>query len=203
MEAVKSRRDRYATITRAAVLEGARDLFVERGFDATSVDGIARVAEVSKGAVYHHFSDKKDIFAELLAGVQETAMGSVISAVEQAGTDWNRITVAVHTFLESYAQDSKARLILKQAPSVLGRDGIREVNERVALPFVRGWLEQLRDNGRLHPVPIEPTARILFGLLCEATTLVTDSDDPIAASGDIETIILYFFGGLLKTEWTP
>jgi AcrR family transcriptional regulator len=200
MEAVKSRRDRYATITKAAVLEGARDLFVERGFDATSVDGIARAAEVSKGAVYHHFSDKKDIFAELLVGVLETTMASVISAAEQAGTDWERVAAAVRTFLESYVEDSKARAILKQAPSVLSQESIREVNERVALPFVRGWLQQLRDNGKLHPVSVEPTARILFGLLCEAIILVADSDDPIATSGDIESIILHLFGGLLKTD---
>ncbi|MBA8826609.1 AcrR family transcriptional regulator [Saccharopolyspora lacisalsi] len=189
-------------MTRAAVLEGARELFVERGFDATSVDEIARASEVSKGAVYHHFSDKKQLFAELFSEVQGSVMRTVTEVAAAADTDWQQAVEAARTFLRSYAADESARVILRQAPAVLGQERIREIDEKVALPFVRGLLEHLRDTGQLQPVPVVTTARMIFGLLCEATTLVTEGADPSSASEEAETVMLFMLGGLLRTPQT-
>lgn len=198
MEDVKSRRERYAAMTRAAVLENARDLFVEHGFEATSVDDIARRAEVSKGAVYHHFSDKKLLFAELFSDVQQAAMQVVVAAAENADGNGERAVESARAFLRSYLADEEARTILRQAPSVLSQDRMREIDERIALPFVRDLLERLEASGQLQPVPIAATARMIFGVLCEATALVAERDDPVRAVEEAESVVLFMLSGLLK-----
>ena len=75
------RREKYAALTKEAVLDAAKQLFVTEGFDATSVDDIARLSEVSKGAVYHHFSDKREVFAELFRATLASAVQAVFDVV--------------------------------------------------------------------------------------------------------------------------
>lgn len=184
-------------------MDTARKLFQEQGFEATSVDAIAHSSEVSKGAIYHHFADKKKLFAELFCDVQAAVMEAVVNETAELTSDWERAAVSVHTFLHSYLADERALAILRQAPSVLGQQGIRDVDERVALPFVRGLLEQLQSTGHLQPVPVPATAKMIFGMLCEATALLADSDEPAQAAQEAETIVLYMLSGLLLPADPP
>jgi AcrR family transcriptional regulator len=203
MADVKSRRERYADITRTAVLDTARMLFVRQGFAATSVDEIARTAEVSKGAVYHHFSDKKELFAELFTQIQQDVMRAVEDSSEGSATGWERAAAATHVFLASYVADEPARVILQQAPTVLGQDRTRQIDERIALPFVRRLLEELQASGQLRTDSITAAARMVFSVLCEATSLFADAADPAGAAEDAEALTLLMFSGLLDTSQVP
>lgn len=95
MSSVKPRRrDISAALTKKAVLDAARHLFVTKGFDDTSIDEIARASESSNGAVYHHFRDKQEIFAELFQGSQTTILEATIAAVPPESGGWERVEVA-------------------------------------------------------------------------------------------------------------
>jgi AcrR family transcriptional regulator len=198
MTDVKSRRAEYASLTREAVLDGARTLFVEQGFDATSVDDIAQLSRVSKGAVYHHFADKRELFAELFRMSQVSVLERVAKAALAATGPWEQARVGAITFLRSYTGDEVARALLRQAVAVLGQQRSRDLDEEIALPLVCGLLTELRDLGELQPVPIPLTARILFSTLCEAATSVAMAPDAIDTAGQVEEVVLCLLSGLRR-----
>lgn len=192
-----SRRERYAAQTCEAVLGSAKTLFVSKGFDATSVDEIADLAQASKGAVYHHFRDKQAIFAELFRASQEAVTAKVIEAMPTATEEpWAKVQAAVRLFLHGYVADQDARALLRQVISVLGWNRVRELNEQQTLPFLRATLEGFIANGYVRPVPIEATVELFFSMFYNAVLFITDADDPDTASDEVETVILCALEGL-------
>ncbi len=192
-----SRRERYAAQTCEAVLGSAKTLFVSKGFDATSVDEIAELAQASKGAVYHHFRDKQAIFAELFRSSQEAVTAHVIEAMPTESEEpWTKVKTAVRLFLHSYVADDNARALLRQVVSVLGWDRVRELNEQQTLPFLRATLESFVTNGYARPVPIEATVELFFSMFYNAVLFVTDAKDPETAANEVETVILCALEGL-------
>jgi AcrR family transcriptional regulator len=192
-----SRRARYAALTCEAVLDSAKTLFVSKGFDATSVDEIAELAQASKGAVYHHFRDKQAIFAELFRTSQEAVTAKVIEAMPTASEEpWEKVKTAVRLFLHGYVADEEARVLLRQVVSVLGWDRVRELNEQQTLPFLRATLEGFVAHGYARPVPVEATVELFFSMFYNAVLFITDSEDPDKASNEVETVILCALEGL-------
>ncbi len=199
MSDVKSRRAEYAELTRNAVLVAARCLFVSVGFDSTSVDDIARMSRVSKGAVYHHFPDKQALFAAVFRASQESVISCVVQATASVCEPWKRAEAAVRSFLRSYVGDPEARVLLRQSASALGQRPPHSMDQEIALPLIIKMLDDLRGIDELKDVSIEPTARIMLGTLCEAATYVASATDPDVASIEAEKVVLSMLGGLRNT----
>lgn len=195
------RRARYAELTRTAVLDAAKELFVTKGFEATSVDEIARRSETSKGAVYHHFSDKREIFAEVFHDTQATIVQSVLDEIGAAGDPWKVLESATRSFLHTYAEDQPARTLLRQAIEVLGWNRVRALDDQTALPGLRALLAKYTDSGALTPVPPEAAAKILFCLYCDAVLFIAAEDtDADATARDIETVLSTLLRGLRPAD---
>ncbi len=200
--AVKSRREEYAALTRAALLEAAAELFAEKGFDVTSVDDIAGAARVSKGAVYHHFPDKRAIFDEVFQVSQQGVVAHVNEALSALdGEDqppWLVAATAVQGFLDSYVTDERKRSMLRQSAGVLGVRRCREIDDKLALPLVMGLLEELEARGELQAVPRKMAATVIFGTLCEAATSLALADDHEQAGREASQVVIHMLSGLLK-----
>lgn len=191
------RRARYAELTRTAVLDAAKELFVSKGFEATSVDEIARLSETSKGAVYHHFRDKREIFAEVFHDTQATIVRSAIDEFMAAGDPWEVLGSATRSFLRTYAEDESARTLLRQAIEVLGWDRVRALDDQTALPGLRALLAKYTESGAIIPVPPEAAAKILFCLYCDAVLFIAAEDtDADAMARDIEVVVSALLRGL-------
>ncbi|MFE7115361.1 TetR/AcrR family transcriptional regulator [Streptomyces sp. NPDC057654] len=200
--AVKSRREEYAALTRAALLEAASGLFAEKGFDATSIDDLAAAARVSKGAVYHHFADKRAIFDEVFRVAQREAIEQVLTeALAGAGangTPWDVASEAVRAFLRGYVADENKRSLLRQSAEVLGVRRCREIDEELALPHMKGLLETVRARGELQPVALDATAVVVFGTLCEAATSVAFARNPTETCQEMSVVVGHMLDGLRK-----
>lgn len=190
------RRQLAAQQTRAAILTAARDLFVRRGFDETAISDIGAAAQASKGTVYHHFTDKQEIFAEVFTTLQASVMRAAVEAMAADGTAWERLERGTRCFLRSYVADAAARAILRQAVGVLGWDRVRELDEVTALPLIRAGLEQFAADGEIRPLPAGTAAELVFRLYCNAVLIVAAADDPDQVARDAETVVLAMLGGL-------
>ena len=192
-----NRRERYAALTCQAVLDAAKTLFVTNGFDATSVDEIARKAQASKGAVYHHFPDKQAIFTELFRSSQQAIIATVAEAMPTDNSEpWNKIRTATRLFLHSYVADHEALALLRQVVSVLGWNRVRELNEQQTLPFLRTTLDGLIANGHARAVPVNATVDIYFSMFYNAVLYITDAADPHAAADEAQAVIACALDGL-------
>lgn len=188
-----------AALTRAALLDAAKTLFVTKGFDATSIEDIAQLAQASKGAVYHHFSDKQEIFADVFRSSQAVVIQAAIDSMSGSGQPWDLVEAATQAFLRSYVADEDARELLRQVMGVLGWDRVRALDEEAALPFLRATLEESVRTGQVRPTPIEATAELLFSLYCNAILFIAGVPDAARASSDVETVILFMLAGLKPT----
>src|SRR5271170_4316010 len=88
-EGIRSRREEYAEATYEALLDSASACFFESGFAATSLDQVAQRARVTKGAIYHHFASKRDLFTAVLERQQELSVGIVMEAGANATDAWS------------------------------------------------------------------------------------------------------------------
>src|SRR5215475_3846175 len=122
--------DRSAA-TVADILAAARKLFASAGFDATSIDGIAARAGVAKGAVYHHFASKEEIFTRVLVDVQaEIAALPVPAATRAMGDPLDMIAAETLRYLLAATEPSRKRILLIDGPAVIGWRKWREIDDR-------------------------------------------------------------------------
>ena len=132
MEA-RSRRAEQSEATRAALLKVARKLFAERGYAAVGTEEIVQRAKVTRGALYHHFRDKKDLFRavheQLEAEMVERIAGQL--AEGNPGDQLELLRMGASTFLD-HTTGPLARITLVDAPSVLGWSEWREIDEKHA-----------------------------------------------------------------------
>ena len=193
-----SRREEQTEGTRAALLSAARDLFSERGYAAVGTEEIVQRARVTRGALYHHFADKKD----LIRGVHEQMERELTAAIgeqlaEAASHDpFAGLVTGVRSFLDACTDPRLARIVLVEAPSVLGWAEWRATDERYGLGLVMAGLQGAVDAGSLRRQPVKPLAHVMLGALGEAAMVIANADDPKAAREEVEPSLLSLLDGL-------
>ena len=120
METARTRREEYAEATREALLESAAACFLESGFAATSLDAVAKRARVTKGAIYHHFASKRDLFLAVMERQEEINARTVDEAAAAAPDPWSAIAAALDAFLDTIADPVYQRLCFVEGPAALG-----------------------------------------------------------------------------------
>jgi AcrR family transcriptional regulator len=186
--------------TRSRLIAVARGLFAARGYADVGTEEIVRSAEVTRGALYHHFADKRDLFRavhEQIEAELAESLGARIAAEAKAGTDAREVlAIGARAFLDACENPELARIALVDAPSVLGWIEWREIDERYGLGLLSGVLEYGMDSGVLRRTPIKPLAHLLLGALGEAGMVIANADDPAAARAEVEPALLGLIDGL-------
>ncbi len=165
--------------TRAALVETARELFAERGYAGVGTEEIVRAAGVTRGALYHHFDGKLELFAAVYEQVESQLVGSIAAAVDTPEAEPLEVLRAgSQAFLDACESDPAVqRIALLDAPSVLGWERWREIGMRYGLGLVRGTIEAAIEAGQIAPQPAEPLAHLLLGAIDEGALLIARADD--------------------------
>jgi AcrR family transcriptional regulator len=194
----RSKKAEQAEATRARLLRVARDLFAERGYAGVGTEEIVRRAKVTRGALYHHFRDKKDLFRAVHEQFEQElveSLGQRISGIEDAR---ELLASGVRSFLDACTDPALAQISLLDAPSVLGWAEWREVDARYGMGLVRLGLEAAMDQGVMERQDPEPLAHLVLAALGEAALLIANSADPRAARREVEGPVLALLEGLQK-----
>src|SRR4051794_23797880 len=125
-----NRRAQYSASTRRALVDAAEELFTRDGYAATSLDAIVAEAQVTKGALYHHFSGKQALFEAVFEKVESAGARSVQASLEGHQDSWQKALSGLHAFLEVVRQPSYSRVVIQDGPWVLGHERFREQEER-------------------------------------------------------------------------
>ncbi|MQA97207.1 MAG: TetR family transcriptional regulator [Streptosporangiales bacterium] len=190
------RREEYAEATRNALVAAATELFAAKGYQGTSVEDVARRARVTRGALYHHFGSKQELF-EAVFEEQETAMiRRAFAAVSAAGDPWTQALAALDVFLDACTEPRFRELTLRQAPVALGWERWRELDERFGRGLVHGLLRNLVDAGEIRPFPIELLSGTVFALLAETARHMATAPDQDQARADAREAVLALLAGL-------
>ena len=192
----RTQAERRAT-TRRALLDAARSLFAERGYHGAAAEEIVRRAGLTRGALYHHFEDKKDLFRAVVHEME----GEIDEKVEQAELAQSGLPESVmagyRAFLDAALDPEMRRTFFLDGPSVLGWEW-HEIDARHAVRKIEEGLEALIAEGLMEPQPVKPLARLTNGALLEAAFFVAASDDPEAARDEIWGAMERVVGGLMN-----
>jgi AcrR family transcriptional regulator len=166
--------------TRARLLEAGRHLFATDGYAAVSTQAIVDAAGVTRGALYHQFDDKSGLFAAVYEEVERdlvTQISARIMAAEPVD-QLAAMRVGVRLFLEECSVPHVQRIVLIDAPAVLGWERWREVGMKYGLGVIEAMLAQAIADGAIPDQPLRPTAHVLLGALDEAALFVSRAADP-------------------------
>jgi AcrR family transcriptional regulator len=190
---VKSRRTQAArrAETRGLLLAAARKLFAERGFADTGTPDIVATAGVTRGALYHHFADKTALFAAVAEGEHEV----VARSIEKAGGDMSSDPLAAllaggEAFFAAMRDQGRRRILLVDAPAVLGRTALDDIDARHGLETLVCGLRDAMEAGAIKQLPVEPLAQ-LFGAVFDRA-----AQAPLERQGEFQQALAAMLEGL-------
>jgi AcrR family transcriptional regulator len=183
--------------TRRALLDAARSMFAETGYHGTAAEEIVRRAGVTRGALYHHYEDKKDLFRAVVDEM-EGEIDEEIEAAERARPDLpGAVMAGYRAFVDAVLDPEMRRTFFLDGPSVLGWEW-REIDARHAVGKIEEGLEALIAEGFVEPQPVGPLARLINGTLLEAAFFVAASEDPELARDEVWGAMERLVGGLMR-----
>lgn len=180
-----------AAETRDALMGAARPLFASVGFADASLETIVRDAGVTRGALYHHFADKTELFAAVFEQVEGEMAARMVEAVAAAGhSDPVEIMrLCSGLWLDACAEPEIQRIVLLEALAVLGWERWSDIGHRYNIGFVTGLLTEAIESGSIPRQPVEATALTIMGALREATLYIARAKDHRQARADAGAVM--------------
>jgi AcrR family transcriptional regulator len=180
-----------AAETRDALIGAARPLFASVGFADAALETIVRNAGVTRGALYHHFADKTELFAAVFERVEAEMAIRMGEAVAAAGhSDPVEIMrLCSGLWLDACAEPEVQRIVLLEALAVLGWERWSDIGHRYNIGFVKGLLTDAIESGSIPRQPVEATALTIMGALREATLYIARADDQHRARADAGAVM--------------
>jgi len=180
-----------AADTRDALISAARPLFAAQGFADVALETIVRDAGVTRGALYHHFADKTELFAAVFEQVEGEMAVGMADAVAAAGhSDPVEIMrLCAGLWLDACAEPEVQRIVLLEALAVLGWERWSDIGHRYNIGFVTGLLTDAVESGSIPRQPVEATALTIMGALREATLYIARAEDQRQARADAGAVM--------------
>lgn len=184
--------------TKAALVAAARELFAARGYQAVPADEIVRAAGVTRGALYHHYSDKQGLFRAVVEELEREITEEVGAALANTDDPVVAMATALRVFLDACLREDVRQLSLTDAPAVLGWAVWRELEAEYGLGLLVEALTRFMDAGLLVPQPVRALAQLVLSTVMEAARMIAEAEDPAATRAEVEQVLGVWFAALLR-----
>ena len=184
--------------TQAALITAARQRFASEGYNAVRLGDVVDALGMTKGALYHQFAGKKDLFLAVLRQVQQEVADRVQEAARPCADPWKELVAGCEAFLASYSDPEIRQIMLIDAPTVLGWREWKEMDGACSERLLTEVLTSLMENGTLVSRPVEPMAHLLSGAMNEAALWLAETDSPTALKDTMDTFQCML--GSLRTD---
>ena len=164
--------------TAARILAVAGELFTRDGYAATGLEAVASAAGVTRGAVYHHYAGKTDLFRAVLREAQRTVAAAVDRAADARTDPWAALEAGCREFLTASSSPSVRRIVLVDAPAVLGWQDWRDEDAAHSGRLLTEALTELQQAGLLRDHLVAALAALLSGAMNEAALWIAAQSDP-------------------------
>lgn len=159
-----------------ALLDAARELFASDGYAAISLDAVCVRAGVTKGAFYHHFNNKKDLFRAVYEKEQKTLSALISDVYIQQHDAWWGCYEGCRVFLQASLDPVVQKITLIEASVVLNWTEMRDIKVG-CMSLMKAGIERAIRHGRIPDQPVEPLLGLLYGALCESAISIAQSSD--------------------------
>lgn len=177
-KAGRSRRDEYTEATRQALLSAGRNAFANEGYQAAGIEAISRAARVTRGAFYHHFEDKKALFDAVVVALQAETTARIEERGRAQRKIWDRMNVGIDAYLDACLEPAYGRIVIQEAPAVLGNKRFREIEEAYPMALLTASLDALKRDGELDFEDIDLLSRMVDAMICKIALMLPEADHP-------------------------
>jgi AcrR family transcriptional regulator len=184
--------------TRAALVAAGRKLFASHGYAHVSAEALVRAAGLSRGALYHQFGGKRELFAAVLEAVEQETVERIAQLLAGVADAREALIAGVDAWLEACADPEVEQIVLVDGPSVLGWEEFRALSMRHGLGVVEAVLGAAVEGGFLPAQPLRPLAHVLGGALDEAALYVARAEDQVAARAEMSRVLRDLVSALLS-----
>jgi AcrR family transcriptional regulator len=167
--------------TRGQLIEVATSLFATRGYEGTSIEAVLAAAGVSRGALYHHFAGKEALFTAAVVAISDRVTVEIAEAIRDCTDPVDAMRIAALAWIDLAGDPVIQRIMLVDAPSVLGWEQWRTMDEGRTAGAMRAMLQEVSDTGRLPQELVEPFSHMILAALDEAALVVARAPDSRAA----------------------
>lgn len=185
--------------TTEQILAAARDLFTQLGYTDASIDAIVRATGMTKGALYHHFDTKGDVFRAVFEREEASLAARLREAASRHDDAWDQLRAGCRAFLEACLDPPVRRIKMLDGPAVLGWDEVRHIEERHTIRMLRGGIKAAVDAGLMVPGDLEARTTLLVGALCDGGMWVARSRSPSRAVRATVDELEHLLAGLRST----
>lgn len=192
-----SRKVEQGQATRRDLLAIATRLFVAHGYQGTSIEAVLREAGISRGALYHHFAGKEALFEAVLDQVEADIAQRVAKAGGGTRDPVEALRAGCHAWLRLARDPTVRRIALVDAPSVVGWEKWRAMDERYAFGLLKGALANAAAAGRVRPELVDVLAHMLLAALAEVALVIARAKDSKAAVRAGQAAVDALLDGLL------
>lgn len=188
----------FSASTKRQLIRVATRLFTDQGYAATSLDAIVSGAQVTKGALYHHFSGKQAVFEAVFEATEADAAKRIAKALRGHSDPWSKALAGLRCFLDVVQDPTYQRVVIQEGPAILGYERFREQEDRSTFAIVQDIVgDVLRESTvDLDEEMLLTFSRILFGAMWAAGESVTSAEDPKLAVARIEAAIGFLLAGV-------
>jgi AcrR family transcriptional regulator len=195
--AARTQAERSET-TRAALIAAARPLFAERGYAGVGAEEIVRAAGLTRGALYHQFGGKRGLFEAVYETIEHELAQRIGAEALGASNALEAMRIGMEMLLDACLEEEVQRILLTDAPAVLGWERWREIGAEAGLGLIEASLQAAMDAGEISPQPVHSLAHVVMGALDEAAMLVARSDDPAATRKEVAASLWSMLEGLRR-----
>jgi AcrR family transcriptional regulator len=180
-QAAPGKRAAQGRATRGQLIEVATRLFAEHGYEGTSIEAVLSAAGVSRGALYHHFAGKEALFEAVVSAVSDQVTMELTAAVRGCDDPLDAMRTAALAWVGLAADPVIQRVVLVDAPSVLGWERWRAMDDGRTLGTMRAMLQAVSDSGRLPSELVVPFSHMILAALDEIVLVIARAPDSGAA----------------------
>jgi AcrR family transcriptional regulator len=181
------RKAEHKADTREALVTAGRTLFAERGYAATGTEDIVAAARLTRGALYHHFSDKADLFRavmersarDMAEHLIETETARAVAHPEQDA--WTMLRLGFQSFLDACSDTDFQRIVLIEGPAVLGHSVWDSLVDQHGYVLLAEVLTVAMREGSIDELAVQPLTRMLAALISEASLYIARAEDQATA----------------------
>lgn len=197
---VKRTQAERSEATRAALIAAARGLFAQHGYADTAIEHIVQRAAVTRGALYHHFRDKVDLFRAVFETIEQELVDRIVAKASDASDPWDVLVRGSEAFLDACLEPDVQRIVLIEAPAVLGYDTWRDIDANYGFGLTKAALEAAMESRAIARQAADPLARMLLGALNEAALYMARAEDMRRAREEVGEMVTGFLVALRETH---
>lgn len=187
--------------TRAKLMAAGRKAFAELGYANASMDDFTAEAGLTRGALYHHFGDKKGLFQAVVSQIDAEMAERLRQRAARAPSRWEGFVEEGIGYIEMALEPEIQRIVLRDGPAVLG-DPSSWPSADGCIAAMKASLEALQAEGVVGDIDAEATARMITGASCYAAQWIANSDDPLGTSRRATAAYRRLLEGLLQPAYT-